>query len=175
MRKVKLYIACSLNGMIAKADGDVSWLDAVPNPDQSDYGYFDFYKSVDTTIQGYSTFKHVRDLGIDNPYPETKNYVFTRKNDLDPIEGFQFVNQNHVNFVQNLKKEAGKDIWLIGGGQLNSMFLKENLLDEILLFIMPVIIPDGIRMFENSSIEKTLHLIETLSYPSGVICLKYSL
>ena len=170
MRKVKLYIATSLNGMIAKADGDVSWLDAVPNPDSSDYGYFDFYKSVDTTIQGYSTFKHVHDMGIVNPYPDTKNYVFTRKKNLSQVEGFQFINEGHIALVQKLKKEPGKDIWLIGGGQLNTLFLKEKLLDEILMFIMPVIIPDGILLFENNTTEKSLHLKDTITYQSGVTC-----
>lgn len=52
MRKIKLYIAISLDGKIAKADGDVSWLDELPKPDHSDYGYSDFLSSVDTTLMG---------------------------------------------------------------------------------------------------------------------------
>ena len=55
MRKIRLYIATSLNGKIARSDGSVDWLDAVPNPDKTDYGYTDFLESVDTTIMGNRT------------------------------------------------------------------------------------------------------------------------
>lgn len=78
MRKVKLYIACSLNGKIAAKDGSVNWLETIPNPDKTDYGYLEFQKTIDTTIQGYSTYKQIIDWGIDFPYKETKNFVFTR-------------------------------------------------------------------------------------------------
>ena len=75
MKKLKLYIAISLNGKIAKPDGSVDWLNNIPNPDNSDMGYTDFFESVDTTIQGYKTYKQVIDWGIEFPYKGKKNYV----------------------------------------------------------------------------------------------------
>lgn len=57
MRKIKLYIAISLNGKIAKANGDVEWLNSIPNPNKNDFGYSEFYHSVDTTIQGIQHIK----------------------------------------------------------------------------------------------------------------------
>jgi dihydrofolate reductase len=77
MRKIKLYIAMSLNGKITKTDGRVTWLETLPNADKMDYGYADFYESVDTTIQGFNTYKQVLDWGIDFPYADKKNYVIT--------------------------------------------------------------------------------------------------
>ena len=59
MRKIKLYIAISMNGKIARSDGSVDWLEAIPKPDDSDYGYNEFYDSVGATIQGNNTYKKV--------------------------------------------------------------------------------------------------------------------
>lgn len=77
MRKIKLYIAISLNGKIAKADGNVDWLESIPNPEKTDYGYQEFYDTIDTTIQGFSTYDQIMSWGIDFPYKGKKNYVIT--------------------------------------------------------------------------------------------------
>jgi len=82
MRKIKLYIACSLNGKISRADGSVDWLDSFSPADDSDFGYTDFYNSIDTTIQGYSTYKQIIDWGIDFPYEGKENFVITNKKSL---------------------------------------------------------------------------------------------
>jgi dihydrofolate reductase len=175
LRKIKLYIAISLNGKIAKADGSVDWLESIPNPDKSDYGYYDFYKSIDTTIQGYNTYKQIVDWDIDFPYADKKNYVLTRKQDLANNKDVDFINENPISFIKNLKRESGKDIWLIGGGQINTMLLNEWLIDEIHLHVMPIIITDGISLFEHIPKETKLDLIASKNYPSGVVELKYSL
>ena len=65
LRKIKLYIAISLNGKIADADGNVHWLESIPNPDKSDHGYADFYNSIDTTIQGNNTYNQIINWGIE--------------------------------------------------------------------------------------------------------------
>lgn len=175
MRKIKLYIAASLNGKIAQADGSVDWLESIPNPEKNDYGYADFYKSVDTTIQGYSTYNQVLSWGIDFPYPDKKNYVLTRKKGLANSADVEFVSENHADFIRQLKEEEGGDIWLIGGGQINSLLLDENLIDEIQVFIMPIVLSGGIEIFEAFPKEKALILIETKTYNSSVVELRYSL
>jgi dihydrofolate reductase len=173
MRKIKLYIAASVNGKIARADGSVDWLDAIPNPDKTDYGYAEFLESVDTTIQGYKTYAQLISWGIEFPYVDKKNYVLTRKQDLANTPFVEFVSKDHAAFIEGLKQQEGKDIWLIGGGQVNTFLFKENLIDEIQIFIMPIIIPDGIEIFEMIAKEKQLKLFDTKSYSSGVIELKY--
>jgi dihydrofolate reductase len=175
LRKIKLYIAISLNGKIAKADGSVDWLESIPNPDKSDYGYSNFYNSIDTTIQGYNTYKQIVDWGIDFPYADKKNYVLTRKLDLINNKNVDFIKENPIDFIKNLKLESGKDIWLIGGSQINTMLLNEQLINEIHLHIMPIIISDGIPLFEHIPKETKLNLITSKNYPSGVVELKYSL
>lgn len=69
----------SFNGKIAKKDGTVAWLDAIPHPEGEDYGYADFYEGIDTTIMGYATYHQVINFDIPFPYPDKTNYVLTRK------------------------------------------------------------------------------------------------
>lgn len=173
MRKIKLYIATSLNGKIAQADGSVDWLEAIPNPNQLDYGYTEFYNSIDTTIQGFSTYNQIIGWGIDFPYAGKKNYVLTRKKGLQATEFVDFISEDHIDFVTGIKKQEGKDIWLIGGGQVNTMMLNAGLIDEIQLFVMPIIISDGIELFATSPKETQLELIESKSYPTGAIEMRY--
>ena len=60
----------------------MDWLESIPNPDKSDYGYSEFYNSIDTTIQGFNTYDQIIKWGIEFPYADKKNYVLTRKTGL---------------------------------------------------------------------------------------------
>ncbi len=173
MRKIKLYIAISLNGKIAGTDGSVEWLENIPNPEKTDYGYYDFYNLVDITIQGNTTYNQVIGWGIDFPYKGKKNYVVTRKKDVVNTEFVEFITENHAEFIKKLKEENGGDIWLIGGSKVNTLVLDAGLLDEIIVFVMPVIISGGIELFDSFPKETELNLIGTKSYSSGVVELKY--
>ena len=173
LRKIKLYIATSLNGKIATPDGSVDWLEAIPNPEKIDHGYADFYQSIDTTIQGNKTYKQIISWGIDFPYSDKKNYVFTRSEGFVNTENVSFISNNHMDFVRQLKQEEGKDIWVVGGGQLNTMFLNEMLLDEIYVFVMPIILSDGIDLFESLPKETKLNLIESKTHATGAVEIKY--
>jgi dihydrofolate reductase len=173
MRKIKLYIAASLNGKIAKTDGSVGWLEEIPNPDKADYGYANFFRSVDTTLQGSATYAQVLSWGIEFPYQGTKNYVLTRRQDVEDNKDVSFIKENHIGFIQELKEQEGKDIWLIGGGQINTLLFNAGLIDEIQLFIMPIVLTGGIEIFEGLPDEHSLQLIESKTYASGAVELKY--
>ncbi len=173
MRKIKLYITASLNGKIATSDGSVKWIDSISNPEKIDHGYSEFYKTIDTTIQGNNTYAQLVSSGTDFPYPEKKNYVLTRKKYLKSTKYVEFISSNHIRFIQKLKKEKGKDIWLIGGGQINTMLLNENLIDEVIILTMPIILMNGIELFEAMPKETKLTLTESKSYSTGGVILAY--
>ncbi len=177
MRKVILYIAISLDGYVAKLDGSVSWLDNVPHSNQEDYGYYSFYEAIDTTLMGNKTYQQV--LGFDTPFPYSNktNYVFTRQQELQDDENVSFINEDIGSFVRNLKHQEGADIWLIGGGQINGVLLEENLIDEMIVSIMPMILGNGLPFFSieaKTDMERLLELKETKSFQSGVVQLRYS-
>jgi dihydrofolate reductase len=173
-RKLILYIASSLNGKIADAEGRVDWLESMPNPDKLDYGYAEFYDSIDTTIQGNATYKQVMSWGIDFPYAGKTNYVFTRNVELQDTADVQFVAHDHVDFVQALKAEPGKAIWLIGGGQVVTLLLNAKLIDEIRIFTMPIILRDGIDLFGSLPDESHLTLLQSKAYSTGVVESRYA-
>ncbi len=175
MRKLKLYIATSLNGKIASSDGGVDWLESIPNPEKTDYGYAAFFDSIDTTIQGYNTYNQVINWDIGFPYKRKKNYVLTKKQNIKNTEFVEFITENHIDFIKNLKVQRGGNIWLIGGGQANTLILNAGLLDEIQVFVKPIILSDGIDLFDAFPIQSQLKLLETKSYSSGVVEMKYGL
>ena len=87
----------------------------------------------------------------------------------------KFIKENHIDFIKQLKKQEGKDIWLIGGGQINTLLFNENLIDEMQIFVMPIVILDGIDLFELAPMERMFKLIKAKSYSTGVVELKYKI
>jgi dihydrofolate reductase len=170
MRKIVSYIAASLDGKIAGPDDDLSWLDEFNSP-ENDYGYKDFMSSVDTTIMGNRTYRKI--LTFDFPYKDKQNFVFTQHQPESVSEYVTFIDQNQLEFIRELKKKEGKNIWLIGGGKMNTFFLKNELLDELILFVIPVILGAGIPLFETTDLYKRLSLVKFHRYSNGVTELNY--
>jgi len=164
MEKIILYIASSLDGYIARENGDVDWL-----PINTDSGYDNFYKSIDTVIMGKKTYDQILTFG-DYPYKGKKSYVFTRNDSLTKDENVEFAS-NVEEFSRNLVSSKG-NIWLVGGSELFSAFLEHKLVDEIILSIIPTVLGKGIPLFQNINQEANLKLIKTTEY-SGFVELTY--
>ncbi len=173
MRKLKLYIAASLDGFIAKPDGNVDWLN---DPDfmieGEDFGYKEFLDTIDTTLMGNSTYQEILGFGKPFPYPEKVNYVFTKSNHQDN-ENVKFINSDIHHFVQELKSQNGSDIWLIGGGKINTVMMDHELIDEIILTVMPICLGEGIPLFSPGSKSVKWKLSSSRAYESGVVQLVY--
>jgi len=168
-----MYIGMSLDGKIARPDGDVKWLYEVPNPDKSDYGYKEFISTIGITLMGINTYRSVEEYDLENIYPGMENYVFSRDSSLKDTKDFKFYSGDPIAFIKKKLMEEGKDIWLIGGGIINALFYNENMVDEIWLFVMPVTLGAGIALFEGKLDGQRLQLMGTHSYKSGVVLLKY--
>ncbi|MDO8716755.1 MAG: dihydrofolate reductase family protein [Dehalococcoidales bacterium] len=174
MGKVILYIAASRDGFIAGSDGDISWLDKYQGGAE-DYGYSDFYKNVGAAIMGAKTYKKALTLngGIDNNMP---TYVIThRKLQTRADAQITLYSGNLTELISKIQKKTAKNIWLVGGGQLTQSFLKEDLIDEIILSTIPLILREGISLFGNISKEINLVLTKTKSYKSGIVQTHYKI
>jgi dihydrofolate reductase len=169
MRKIILYIAVSIDGYIAGPDGEIDWLHSIDNPDNNDFGYAKFYKSIDTTIMGNSTYKQILSFGVDFPYPEKTNYVFTKNNSESDTDDVKFVNSDFEKFVIDLKNSSGKNIWLIGGGKTNSFFLNNNFIDEIILTTIPIILGKGILLFDGKVKPYDIEINRLKNYKNGIV------
>jgi dihydrofolate reductase len=155
MRAVVLYIATSLDGFIAGPNHELDWL---PEPQAGeDFGYSAFLETIDTTLMGGTTFDVVQRLSTGNPYPEKTNLVFTRQQRA-PFDGITWVHENPVEIVQQLKNQPGKDIWLVGGGNLNTQLLNAGLIDVIRLFTFPVVLGKGIPLFADGAAKRNFTL-----------------
>lgn len=173
MKKIILYAAISLDGKIAKEDGDVGWLDDIPNPENLDYGYMDFYESIDTTLMGNKTYQQVLGFDVPFPYPGKENYVFTKNKNLKADENVKFISDDVIPFIRKLKEKEGKNIWLVGGAAINTFLLNKDLIDELMIFVMPIILGAGIPLFSGTPDFANLKLIESKSYKTGVVGLTY--
>lgn len=171
MRKVILSLAMSLDGYIAKPDGDVEWLKKVPNREKLDYGFGEFYKTIDTTIMGHNTYREILGFGIPFPFPDKKNYVLTKS--LKPDTEFVSFVSDIEPVVEKLKKDQGKDVWLIGGGQINTILLNRNLVDELLIRIVPMVIGEGLPLFAHKVRETLFELVKTDTFSTGVVQMTY--
>lgn len=160
-RKIILYIGTSIDGYIANEDGTLEWLESTEV--EGDNGYSTLLERIDTVVMGKRTYDIVRGFDIDYPYTNLTNYVFSTS-----LEGkdeyVEFIKEDVKTFMKNLKKQPGKDIWLIGGGKLAREFFKENLIDEFQLAIAPVILGKGISLYTGGDIESkfTLAKVEKL-------------
>lgn len=163
MRKIILYIAQSIDGFIATTNSSVEWLTDSDNQntEDNDYGYSDFYKSIDTTIMGYNTYKEILGFNIPFPYPDKKNYVFSKNHQKQEDLPVEFVSSEIIEFVSRLKQLKGKDIWLIGGSQINKVLLNNNLIDEIIITIKTVVLGDGIPMFSKGTEFRKFEIINS--------------
>jgi dihydrofolate reductase len=167
MRKIKLFIASSLDGFIARHDGSIDWLFT-----DADYGYSDFLKSVDTVLMGRKTYDKVLTFG-EYPYKDKKNYVFSQNPGVKRRHnGVEFI-ADIVEFGRELAKSDGKDIWLVGGSDVISIFLNASLLDEIVLSIHPIVLSKGIPLFKNVLMPVNLKLQNSIPYENGLVQLHY--
>lgn len=169
MRKIKLYIASSLDGKIARKGGGLDWL---PDPGSDDYGYQSLNESIDTTLMGYKTYETCLSFG-EWPYQNTKNYVFSRDPSKKCIAGASLITEDPASFVSQLKNEAGKDIWLVGGGELISLLHNAGLIDEYIIATIPVILGEGIELFPSVSKQQELTLQQHKVYSNGMLLCYY--
>lgn len=170
-RKVLLYIAMSLDGFIAKPDNDISFLSAVEKEGE-DYGYAVFSALTDTVIWGRKTYDKVLSFGIALPHADKKIFVVTRT-PRPSIENITFYNGTLSNLIRNLKAQPGRHIYVDGGAQLVNAFLREQLIDEMYISVIPVLLGEGISLFDTLPETKQLQLLDSKSFEKGLVQLHY--
>jgi dihydrofolate reductase len=167
MRKVVLFIASSLDGYIARPSGDIDWLFT-----DQDYGYSEFFASVDTVLLGRKTYEQVLTFG-EYPYEGVKSYVFTKNPLFQAENNVELVTEDIKKFIDNLRQADGKNIWLVGGSQLTYDFMNHNLVDELILSIHPIVLGEGIPLFANQTNSHSLRLTNCQTYSSSLVQLSY--
>ncbi|MDY6936718.1 MAG: dihydrofolate reductase family protein [Cyanobacteriota bacterium] len=172
MRKLKYYVACSVDGFIAHKDGsfDGFLFDGEPVRD-----YIESLQAFDTVLMGRKTYEVGLKEGKTDPYPMMESYVFSRTIAQSPNPQVTIVSENAGEFVRSLKQKPGKDIYLCGGANLATTLFADSLIDEIILKINPFLMGSGIPLFAEAIAQTALELTDRKIYENGVAFLYYQL
>ena len=174
-RKIIVYIATSADGFIARKDGAVDWLDRPSTA--GDYGMGKFYKSIDTILLGRKTYDltvKFLEQGMEIPQsPGITHYAFSRRPPKQVLPGFEFVKEPINKFVKRLRAQKGKDIWMMGGGEIIGSFLDAGDIDEFIIHVIPTFIGEGIPLIAPRHRTVPLKLLSVKKFSDGVVRLHY--
>ncbi len=171
-RKIIVHIAASADGYIARPDGDLDWLTSRPAP-KGFYGMEAFMNSVDTEIMGRKTYEAALHLGAKFD-SKNRTIVFSRQpRPSNAPESVEFVNGGIGALVASLREQPGKDMWLMGGGDLIASFLDAHAIDEFVVSVVPVFIGDGIPLIARRHRHELLDLQAVEKFEDGLVQLRY--
>ena len=171
-RNVIVHIATSADGYIARPHGDLDWLTSRPAP-KGFYGMNTFMRSIDTTVLGRKTYEVSLRMGATFD-AKSRSIVFSRQAPpADAPVGVEFVTGPIGPFVDRLRAQPGKDIWLMGGGDLIASFLDAHAIDEFVVSVVPVFIGDGIPLIARRHRHVPLELLTSERFEDGLVQNRY--
>ncbi|HZN10450.1 MAG TPA: dihydrofolate reductase family protein [Blastocatellia bacterium] len=188
MRELKYYVACTVDGFIAREDGSFDCFlaegehfadllrlfpETIPGHLREALGVTAGNQLFDAVLMGRKTYEVGLKVGVTSPYPTMKQYLFSRSMTGSPDENVELVSGDAAARVRELKQEAGKDIWLCGGGELAATLFPE--IDEIILKVNPVLIGSGIPLFAGAVKPTELELTDSKVYRNGFMLARYRL
>lgn len=169
MRKVTYGAACSLDGYIAELDGGVAWLRWSDDVQRLTSAY---WERVDTVLMGRKTYEVARAAGS-GAYPSMTNYVFSQTLQDDPEPGVRLVRTDAPTFVRDLKSQVGKEICVMGGGELARSLFDADLIDEVGVNVQPMLLGEGVPLFHRMSRKRDLELIQHEAIAEQCVYLLY--
>jgi len=164
-KKNSVFIATSIDGYIADKNGGIDWLHAIPNPENEDMGYEAFMNKIDALVMGRRTFETVVGFDVDWPYDKP---VFVLSNSLNEIpeshKGKAFLVKGTLSkIVEDIHKKGFNRLYIDGGTTIRN-FLKEDLIDEMILTTIPIVLGGGAPLFAKMPHELKFELMETKTY-----------
>lgn len=185
-RKLVYYVACTVDGFIARADGTVdcflsqgehfrdlieSFPETFPAHLRTVLGVSNHVRRFNTVVMGRNTYDAGLREGITNPYAPLRQYVVSRTMPGSPDPAVELHRSSPTDLVRRLKAEDGKDIWLCGGAKLATALFAE--IDELILKINPVVIGSGIPLFDGVAGTLPVTLVEHKAYENGFVLARY--
>jgi dihydrofolate reductase len=168
MRRVRYYVAMSLDGYTAGPQGEYDWIPMDPTID-----FAAFFKTIDTVLMGRRSFEFTRQQEQHVEMPGTRTLVFSRTLRAEDFPDVDIVSEDAAARVSALKAQSGKDIWLFGGGILFRSLLETKLVDTVEVGIIPILLGRGIPLLPETSTTVELDLTGTEALPSGIILAQY--
>ncbi|WP_281612551.1 dihydrofolate reductase family protein [Flammeovirga sp. SubArs3] len=174
MRKIISFVTMSIDGKIANSKGSTEWLEDLQKETHEEYGFTEFYQGIDTTIMGNTTYQKLKNSGKEFPYKGKINYVITKNTETKKDDNVDFIADDVMGTIRSLKNQpSDKDIWLIGGGKVNALLQDNGLIDELRLFIAPIVLGNGVPLFSPFGKTTTFELTFCKNHPSGIVEMHY--
>lgn len=163
--KNSVFIATSLDGRIADANGGIDWLHSIPNPDGDDMGYGDFMSNIDAIVMGRNTFETVCSFDIEWPYNVP---VFVLSNTINEVpiklnDKVFLVKGSITEILDHIHSKGHNRLYIDGGTTIRS-FLKEDLIDEMIITTIPVLLGGGVPLFSDLPQKMYFSLAKTSTY-----------
>jgi dihydrofolate reductase len=172
LRKVIFSVATSLDGRLAARDGGFGW---IQRSDESLAALTDFWQSIDTVLMGRKSYDEaISRAGSAVLTNGVKTFVFSRTLRPGGDPSVEVVTAAVGGFVRQLKKQPGKHIFLMGGGELAQSFFDEGLIDELRLNIQPVLLGGGPPLFPPLARELNLQLTHSKTLKNGCVLVTYN-
>jgi len=171
MVEVIYYVAVSLDGYIAPLDRGLSWLKPFESSAE-DYGYADFYRSIDAVLVGSETFKQAAQFP-QWPYPDKPCWVFSRQSLHTSLPHIFVTDQSPWEVAAELERRGCQRAWLVGGGQLAGSFRAQSLITAYIVSVIPVLLGAGVPLFGSPAAAERLRLVASQVYPLGLVQLHY--
>lgn len=171
MPRLRYNVAASLDGYIASPDGSTTWIIEDPTIDfPALYAEFDYF------IMGRKTYQVMQSFGANNPLskrPKESVIVASRTMNQHHFPDVTVIQGNVLDYIRRLKTNDGKDIWLMGGGQLAAQCLEAQLVDTVEIAVMPTLLGTGINLISSIPQSIKLHLSSSTSLGSGILMTQY--
>jgi dihydrofolate reductase len=190
VRELVYFVACTVDGFIAREDGSYDFFpmtgahlpylvaeypETLPAPARAALGVEGENRHFDAVVMGRRTYEVGAPVGLTNPYPQLRQYVVSATLPASPDPGVALVRSDPVGAVRRLKAEAGRDIWLCGGGDLAAALYDE--IDQLVLKVNPVVLRRGIPLFGKPPAAppapRRLELLEHQTFDGGVAIHRY--
>jgi len=175
MRKLILGLAITLDGYIEGPKGEYDWCFT-----DQDYGLNEFFKRIDSIFIGRKSYELAQQYAESNNgelipgMPAVTEYVFS--NTLKSVKkGAFLISEDSIAEARRIKEQPGKDIWLYGGASLTHSLMKEGLVDELWMSVHPILLGNGKRLFQEQDSRTQLTLLESKTYETGLVSLRYSI
>ena len=172
-RNVIVHIGTSADGYIARTDGDLEWLTARPAP-AGFYGIDAFMQSIDTKVLGRKTYEASLRMGGNFDSKQSNHRLLASSASKNAPPTVEFTDEAIGVFVNRLRKSQGKDIWLMGGGEIIASFLDAQAIDEFVISVVPIFIGDGIPLIARRHLHVPLSLRSSERFEDGVVQLRYA-
>jgi dihydrofolate reductase len=172
MPDVIYYVACSVDGFIADEKGSVDWLGSV-EADGEDYGYADFFESIDALVMGSRTYEQVVGFG-DWPYGTKLCWVLSKRPLAPAAPAVRISPDEPDDVLSEIERSRLARVWLVGGSQVAGAFLEQGLISHLIISVIPVALGRGIPLFQGATSMREFALKKTERYKTGVVQVHYS-